>query len=347
MYFLVYEFAFFLILNYLYVLYVKRNISFYTNSFDKEVTVGADLSYEIIIINNSILPVINIAILEGDSDNNNILLEETYLLPLKNKKVKKEFKSKKRGIYNIGPFISEISDPFGIFKLSQNIDIHFKFVVMPKVFDVYIDLPSRQYLGDVEIKNKAYEDYTNILRLRKYIDGDSLKRIHWKVSAKKQQLFVKEYEVSASKEVYLLWNLYEKHYVSDYTDELDEKCAECMVSVSKFCLQNNIPVNLLEYESGKVQLSGKTIKDFNYFKISTLKNFPVYSKDLVSFLKSCKSIPYNIILIVITPYLDNQTLNELYELKSNRDIIVFYVNLQEGIKDKLNKFDIKLIPWGR
>ncbi|WP_394219848.1 hypothetical protein [Thermoanaerobacter kivui] len=76
-----------------------------------------------------------------------------------------------------------------------------------------------------------------------------------------------------------------------------------MVSIAKFCLSSNIPISLIDHNTGKMQVRGKTIRDFTAFMTASLKNFPVYERNLEDFLRLCKSIPYDVTLILITPYL--------------------------------------------
>lgn len=348
LYLLVYEFVFFVLLNYLYIRYVKNSIDIYVISHKEEITVGEEIAYEITLINNSFLPIFNLKITDYSDLNGKFKSEEWYLMPFKNKKVQKKFTISKRGIYFLGPFEVEIKDPFGIFNIIKKYEFKLKFVVLPRVYNIDVRLKARQQFGNIEAKNKAFEDYTNISQLRKYDYGDSIKRIHWKVSAKKRELYVKEFQVSAMSEVYILWDLDKNHFATDTKGIIDENCAECMLSITKFCLSNNIPVSMIDYNTGNVNIKGRTIKDFKNFIEASLRTFPVYEKSLEDFLRLYKSIPYDVTFILITPYLNNVILGELADLRSsNRELIIYYVNDPKEIEDKINKLDIQVILWGK
>jgi len=129
--------------------------------------------------------------------------------------------------------------------------------VLPRIHNINVELKARQQLGNIEAENKAFEDYTNISQLRKYNYGDSIKRIHWKVSAKKREFYVKEFQVSAMSEVYILWDLNKNHFAMDTQGIMDENCAECMLSIAKFCLLHDIPVSVIDYNTGTVGSSGR------------------------------------------------------------------------------------------
>lgn len=129
---------------------------------------------------------------------------------------------------------------------------------------------------------------------------------------------------------------------------IDENCAECMLSIAKFCLLHSIPVSVIDYNTGKVHIKGRTIKDFKNFIEASLRNFPVYEKSLEDFLRLYKSIPYDVTLILITPYLNNVILGELADLRSsNRELIIYYVNDPKEIEDKISKLDIEVVFWGK
>ncbi|HHW56179.1 MAG TPA: DUF58 domain-containing protein [Clostridia bacterium] len=349
LYLLFYELSFFVLLNYLYINHIKKSIDVYINSNKEEITIGERINYDINLINNSFLPVFSLKIIDHSLFQNiKFRSEEWHLMPFKNKRVKKNFVISKRGIYYIGPFEIEIKDPFGIFKAVKKYNNRLKFMVFPKIHNITIELQAKQQLGNIEAKNKAFEDYANILQLRKYTHGDSIKKVHWKVSAKKRELYVKEFQVSAMSEAYLLWDLDKNHFREDSQGILDENCAECMVSIAKYCLSNNIPVSLIDYNTGKIQVKGKSIKDFRSFIDASLRNFPVYERSLEDFIKLYRYIPYDVSFILITPHLDNKILGELSDIKNNsRELIVFYVNDPIKIEDKIAKLDIKVVLWGK
>ena len=82
--------------------------------------------------------------------------------------------------------------------------------------------------------------------LRAYMNGDSLKRIHWKLSSKSQELIVRNYSGNAGKRVYILCDL-EKRYENqedaqvseniktlreprpEYADIIDESLADLVI----------------------------------------------------------------------------------------------------------------------
>lgn len=91
----------------------------------------------------------------------------------------------------------EVSDVFGFFKREHKPDLAGQeLLVLPVPFDVE---PLTFAAGDmgVETMKRAMEDPSSPSDLRAYQQGDPLKRIHWKMSARKRELFVRQFEEPA------------------------------------------------------------------------------------------------------------------------------------------------------
>lgn len=90
-----------------------------------------------------------------------------------------------------------VSDVFGFFKREHKPDMAGQeLLVLPVPFEVE---PLTFAAGDlgVETMKRAMEDPSSPSDFRAYQQGDPLKRIHWKMSARKRELFVKQFEEPA------------------------------------------------------------------------------------------------------------------------------------------------------
>lgn len=331
----------------LYILAASASVKLQIDVENHIIHVGEKLKYKIKLRNKGFFHILFIVV---DDKNPGLLPVTTNLKPFGKKAVKRIFESKRRGIYKIGPVTVKIRDPFGILEIKKTFKTNHKITVYPFIYNIAVKLPAMTAIGNTEVKNRSYEDYTNLSNLREYVDGDSLKKVHWRISAKKQKLYVKEYEYTASNEVYMLWDLDKAHYADDYNGVTDERSAECMLSLAKYCLINDVPVNLVDYETRKILIRGKSIKDFDIFKTSTLSIFPVFSYDFNDFIIRClKSIPYDSTIAIITPHVDDSTINGLSNIRIHRDLMIFYTDknlIDQRLRDKLEKLNVKFIQWG-
>ncbi len=86
-------------------------------------------------------------------------------------------------------------DFFGIFHITQDIGVRASCLVLPDTFPVEIDC-GRGGAEDMEsiaysATEKGY-DASEIFEIREYMPGDAIKNIHWKLTSKFDELFIKE-----------------------------------------------------------------------------------------------------------------------------------------------------------
>ncbi len=101
----------------------------------------------------------------------------------------------RRGLFRIGPAVIEASDPFGLVRRFW-VDPDVRFItVLPRV----VPLGQGQPLGhrpihEVPRRRSLFEDPSRFLGLRDYRPGDSLRRIHWRATARSGRMQVKLFE---------------------------------------------------------------------------------------------------------------------------------------------------------
>lgn len=97
-----------------------------------------------------------------------------------------------RGIHHIGPLRTRIGDPFGLSEFERELADRSRLVAVPKVFPLS-GLPAGSGLG-------TGDDGTTRLRaghgdddamVRQYRYGDDIRRVHWKSTARRDELMVR------------------------------------------------------------------------------------------------------------------------------------------------------------
>lgn len=76
--------------------------------------------------------------------------------------------------------------------------------------DEIIKLARENTSTAVNYQNRKGNDITEILNIREYVKGDSMKSIHWKLSLKQKQKLVREFDMPVNQEVIVLFALSEK-----------------------------------------------------------------------------------------------------------------------------------------
>ncbi|MDD6142936.1 MAG: DUF58 domain-containing protein [bacterium] len=111
-----------------------------------------------------------------------------------------------------------VSDVFGFFKREHQPDMAGQeLLVLPVPFDVE---PLTFAAGDmgVETMKRAMEDPSSPADIRSWQQGDPLKRIHWKATARKRELMVRQFEEPALPDALILMDT-SPPYLSPGVDE--------------------------------------------------------------------------------------------------------------------------------
>ena len=109
-----------------------------------------------------------------------------------------------RGGFSLGPTTVSAGDPFGLFRVSKRFPAEASLVVLPMVVPVNEFLaPPGLLPGGKAIRQKSLDITPHASGVREYMPGDSIKRIHWPTSIRRNQLMVKEFEQDPQAEVWL------------------------------------------------------------------------------------------------------------------------------------------------
>ena len=139
--------------------------------------------------------------------------------------------ARKRGYYPIGPLAFSTGDILGMRESGQMIMAAEHLVVYPKIIPfTSIEIPSSSPQGTLRHTLPLFEDPTRVLSKRRYISGDSLRRVDWKSSAATGQLQVKVYDPSIALETFIILNLNAEDYY--YRSRIDSAELAIVIAAS-------------------------------------------------------------------------------------------------------------------
>jgi uncharacterized protein (DUF58 family) len=116
-----------------------------------------------------------------------------------------------RGKYTLGPATLASGDPFGIFRLERQVEGTSEVLVYPQTAALPgFRLPSAELPGGQDVKSRTYHVTPNVSTIREYQPGDSFNRIHWRSTARSDQLMVKEFELDPTAEIYIVLDMQER-----------------------------------------------------------------------------------------------------------------------------------------
>lgn len=110
----------------------------------------------------------------------------------------------KRGYYPLGPVTVSSGDIFGFYPRSITEPMIDHVIVYPRIFPIArLGMPSLYPLGETAAERRIFEDPIRVIGVRDYSPHDSRRRIHWKASARHQNLQVKVFEPTTTLKVAL------------------------------------------------------------------------------------------------------------------------------------------------
>ncbi|GIK63623.1 MAG: hypothetical protein BroJett018_14170 [Chloroflexota bacterium] len=114
----------------------------------------------------------------------------------------------RRGQFTLGPMTVTSGDPFGFYIFPRHIGATSSIIVYPITVPIYdFATPTGALSGGQAIRRRTFEITPNAAGIREYAPGDSLNRIHWKSTARRGKLLVKEFEEDPLGDVWIILDL--------------------------------------------------------------------------------------------------------------------------------------------
>lgn len=173
----------------------------------------------------------------------------------------------RRGYYSSGDLMLVSTDCFGIYSLRRRISSPTELIIYPDPNSLSsFRISASREAGDLVINNLSYRDRSRIESLREFREGDSIKAIHWSQSAAKETIIVKEFEKRGdSNAVIFIDNNKDVMYL-DIDRRLEDLEVDIALGIISHCLEHGVSVSL-------IQQDGRTLKKAEGSFIRDMKPF--------------------------------------------------------------------------
>lgn len=133
-----------------------------------------------------------------------------------------------------------LEDFFGFVAFHRHFDDAYIIYVLPDAGSkVNTDLNAyTEGMAEVEESNRKGSDFSEVQDVREYQPGDRLQNIHWKLSAKRELLMVKERVSMSSRQLFIIIELH------DNAEGLMEEILDCTYGICRFMIRNQVPVSI-------------------------------------------------------------------------------------------------------
>lgn len=332
-----------LIVSVVYTIYVYYRFKFIQTLDKKNIVKGEKVRLTVKLSNQDILvyPYIYVTFF----GTNSVFTEHNFsqgliIEPFSKQEFVFDLDCKYRGIYEIGINSIYIEDFFGLLRLRYKIDDTLKITVYPRIEQLQnLEVINTNNFDNQSNTPSILDDVVNIKDVRDYSYGDSMKRIHWKLTARNNRLMVKNYHNTSDVNVTVLID-YRKNnsYSNDINLSVEDKIIESAVSVIYYYTAKNLPVSYISFHSelNTVKVTNRHEFDTLYKEFSTVQfNQMISMADILKVQLESSMDSFD--LILFTSILDVDLYNEIYNARmSNNTVCLFYIvpknfNSQSGI----------------
>lgn len=154
------------------------------------------------------------------------------------------FHVNRRGVYDLGECIVTVTDPLHLFHISKRFPANEQLTVFPTVLSLEkLRVALTSPLDGQHVKFAPNYDVSQLAGVRPY-ESDPMNRIHWKMSAHKGELMVKEFAPSASKTLVVLLNLTLRRETSFTLETFEDYMTMVGASILQYAYDHRLPFGL-------------------------------------------------------------------------------------------------------
>lgn len=255
------------VIAYIYTLYVYLRFRLYQDIGQRIIIKGDLVPYFFTLANEDYITYksIKVNFLQDKSNITGIDNWREYcLLPGTQRRLESKLKCNYRGEYFVGVNSVEITDFLYLFKIRYPIQSKLKVTVLPRIvflkqigFAPPRDDEKVTFLQNRILQSKREEDIIDI-ETRRYQAGDSRKQIHFKTSAKRNELFTRKFSTLPKLSTTVLIDL------SPVNEQEDVK-----IVIEDFIIESSIAL-VNYYKEKKVEC--RAIYEMEKYCVSTIKN---------------------------------------------------------------------------
>lgn len=327
--------------------YLNIDILFERNVYSS----GENGKFTVVLNNRGLIPipyliVANSALKKLSSRYNG---DAVYIGSSTSKKLRYEVRFRNRGIYNFGDTEAKFKDTAAILESRGVYTTKALVQVYPKIVPVDSSLfKGINLFNNYKLSPSGIDDPYTIRDNRKYREGDSLKRINWKVSAKYNDLYIRNHEIVIGEEFNIFLDMNIANYRYDAAGVTEEQLVDTCASIVHYLTKKKIISKLFINASNPRAFDIKERRDFeqlmDYF-VATRSDSTV---PFAHFLKINKaSDPSMNNIAFITARVDKNVLEYAMKLKERKkNLFIFYNQVEEedGINIvKLRKLGVQII----
>ena len=154
----------------------------------------------------------------------------------------------RRGQYRLGPWEIRTADPFGFFVISRRLATTDEIVIHPPVHGALsIPLPPGRADGRTRARERVFRATANVASVRDYHLLDPYSWIHWPTTARKDALFVRQFEQDAAGDIWILIDCNAGVHLGEGAGGTEEHAVLLAASLTAHALADHRGIGLAGY----------------------------------------------------------------------------------------------------
>lgn len=153
-----------------------------------------------------------------------------------------------RGQYTLGPWTLRSGDPFGIFIVTHHYPSNSEIIIHPPIHShLPIPLPAGQTSGQARRQQQTWQAAINAATVREYQPRDPQRWIHWPTTARRGELFVRQFDHDAAGDIWLLLDVATAVQLGSGSDGSEEHAILLAAALVARAIGQNRAIGLASY----------------------------------------------------------------------------------------------------
>ena len=211
-----------------------------------------------------------------------------------------------RGVYTLGPTRLTTGDPFGIYTVSYEIDSTQNLMVLPPIIPLPdIEVAPGGRAGEGRPRPNALERTVSVAGVREYVTGDSMRWIHWPTTARRGELYVRQFESTPASDWWIVLDVNSRVQAGEGDESTLEHGVTLASSLADQGLREGKSVGLVTHGERLVWLppAGGDMQRWSILRAMAVLN--AGSIDLAELIQRIRpAMGQHASVIVITPVID-------------------------------------------
>lgn len=232
------------LISFLYTLYVYFRFTFIQKVEQTKIVKGEPFPFYFQLCNEDFVSYTAIRVCFFSDRSEVLSFDETTefcLLPGEKREVVTELVCKYRGEYHTGIRSVVITDFLNIMRIKYPVMSKFQVTVLPRK----ISIKDQPILVTDEDEKKAGKQFAGEevadARVHPYVKGESLKRVHWKASARTGELMTRQYHSEQKKQIVVCMDLSKTDGAELERARIEDGVIEEALAIANYSLDEKIP----------------------------------------------------------------------------------------------------------